>query len=59
VWWTIFTIVDLYIGLIILDTLASSVPPEKMGRLRTAKKIILGLLVISGIVLVVQLIRRF
>jgi hypothetical protein len=59
VWWTIFTIVDLYIGLIILDTLASSVPPEKIGRLRTAKKVILGLLVISGIVLVVQLIRRF
>jgi hypothetical protein len=58
VWWTIFTIVDLYIGLIVLDSLASSVPPEKIRRLQMAKKVILGLLLASGIVLVLQLLRR-
>jgi hypothetical protein len=58
VWWTIFTIVDLYIGLIVLDSLASSVPPEKIRRLQVTKKVILGLLLGSGIVLVLQLVRR-
>ena len=57
-WWTIFTIVDLYIGLIVLDSLASSVPPEKIKRLQVTKKVILGLLLVSGIVLVLQLVRR-
>jgi hypothetical protein len=58
VWWTIFTIVDLYIGLIVLDSLASSVPPEKTRRVQVTKKVILGLLLVSGIVLVLQLVRR-
>ena len=57
-WWTIFTIVDLYIGLIVLDSLASSVPPEKIKRFQVTKKVILGLLLVSGIVLVLQLVRR-
>jgi len=56
--WTIFTAADLYIGLIVLDAMAPSIPAEKLGRLRTARKVVLALLVASGIVLAVQIARR-
>jgi hypothetical protein len=58
-WWTLFTAADLYIGLIVLDAMASSVPPEKLGRLRTARKIVLGLLAASALVFALQLFRRY
>lgn len=58
-WWTIFTIVDLYIGIVVLDAMASSVPPEKLVRLRRARLVILGLLAASAIVLAVQLMHRY
>ena len=57
-WWTIFTAADLYIGLIVLDAMAPSIPAEKLGRLRTARRVILALLVASGIVLAVQIAHR-
>jgi len=57
-WWTIFTAADLYIGLIVLDAMASSIRVEKLGRLRTARKVILALLVVSAIVLALQIARR-
>ncbi len=56
--WTIFTVVDLFIGLFLLDGLAPTLPQEKLPRLRAARKVILGLLIISGIVLVVQIAQR-
>ncbi|HKH98233.1 MAG TPA: hypothetical protein VJ999_03925 [Candidatus Sulfotelmatobacter sp.] len=43
-WWTLFTAVDLYIGVIVLDAMAPSLPPEKRARVRAARKVILGLL---------------
>ncbi len=43
--WTIFTAADLYIGLIVLDAMAPSIPAEKLGRLPVARKVILALLV--------------
>ena len=58
-WWTVFTIVDLYIGVVVLDAMASSLPPEKLARLRRARLVILGLLAASGIVLAAQLAHRY
>jgi hypothetical protein len=58
-WWTLFTAADLYVGLIVLDAMASSVPPEKLSRLRTARKIVLGLLAASALVFATQLLRHF
>jgi hypothetical protein len=57
-WWTIFTAADLYIGLIVLDAMAPSIPAEKLGRLRSARRVILALLVVSAIVLALQIARR-
>ena len=57
-WWTIFTAADLYIGLIVLDAMAPSIPAEKLGRLRSARRVILALLVVSAIVLALQIVRR-
>jgi cell division protein FtsL len=57
-WWTIFTGIDLYIGLIILDTLKGSVPPEKQKRLATVRKITIALLAVTVVVLIAQIIRR-
>jgi len=57
-WWTIFTAADLYIGLIVLDAMAPSIPSEKLGRLRMARKLVLALLVASAIVLAVQIAHR-
>lgn len=58
-WWTIFTIVDLYIGIVVLDVMASSVPPEKLVRLRRTRLVILGLIAASAIMLTVQLAHRY
>jgi hypothetical protein len=57
-WWTIFTAADLYIGLIVLDAMAPSIPAEKLGRLRSARRVILALLVVAAIVLALQIARR-
>jgi hypothetical protein len=59
VWWTIFTIVDLYIGVVVLDAMASSLPPEKHARLHKVRLVILGMLAASGIVLAFQLVCRY
>jgi cell division protein FtsL len=59
VWWTIFTAVDLYIGLIIVDSLVGSVPREKLARLAAVRKSILALLILSTLVLAVQIVSRY
>jgi hypothetical protein len=58
VWWTLFTAVDLYIGLIVLDSLAPTLPPEKQRRLASVRKIILALLALAAIVLILQIVKR-
>jgi hypothetical protein len=58
-WWIVFTAVDLYIGLVILDTLIPSLPAEKCYRANLAKKIIVVLLVLLAIALAAVLIRRW
>ena len=39
-WWILFTAADLYIGIIVLDAMASSIPAEKQRRLALVKKIL-------------------
>ena len=58
-WWIVFTAVDLYIGLVILDALVPSLPAEKVPRIKLAKRVIVVLLVLSAIALVVVLIKRW
>ncbi len=57
-WWTIFAGIDLYIGLIVLDSLAGSLPPEKQKRLAAARKIVLAALGATALLLAVQILRR-
>ena len=56
--WTIFTAIDLFIAAFMLDLMSTSVPPEKLPRLRIARHVILGLLGVSIVVLLVQFARR-
>ncbi len=58
-WWTAFAILDLYIGLVVLDAMKPSLLPEKLGRLRVARKVILGLMAICGVVLILQIALRY
>jgi hypothetical protein len=58
-WWIVFTAVDLYIGLVILDILIPSLPAEKRYRANLAKKIVVVLLVLLAIALAAVLIRRW
>ncbi len=58
-WWIVFTAVDLYIGLVILDALAPSLAAEKVPRIKSAKRVIVVLLVLSAIALLVVLIKRW
>ena len=57
--WTIFTAVDLWIGIVLLDMMATTVPPEKLPRLRAARKVVFALLVTSIVVLLAQIARRY
>jgi len=56
--WTIFTAIDLFVGALLLDLMTTSVPPEKLPRLRTARNVSLALFGISIIVLLVQIAIR-
>jgi hypothetical protein len=55
--WTIFTAIDLYVGVVLLDLMAPSVPPERLPLLRKAKKVALILFGASLLVLAVQFAR--
>jgi hypothetical protein len=57
--WTIFTAIDLYIGVVLIDLISTTSPPEKILRLRKARKIALVLLGISVVILAVQIARRY
>ena len=57
--WTIFTAIDLWMGIFLLDMLSTTIPPEKLPRLRKVRRVILVLLVISIVVLLVQIATRY
>lgn len=57
--WTIFTAIDLWMGVFLLDMMSTTVPPVKLPRLRAARKVVLVLLAISIIVLLAQIARRY
>ena len=56
--WTIFTIVDLYVGLVVLKTMESSLPPEKLPRVKIVQKAIWVLLGLSCVWLVLKLLHQ-
>ena len=56
--WTIFTAIDLFIGAFLIDMMSTTVPPEKLPRLRTARNITLLLFGLSIVVLLLQFARR-
>jgi hypothetical protein len=58
-WWIVFTAVELYIGLVVLDALMPSLSAEKRQRARVAKKVVVVLLVVLAIALAAVLIRRW
>lgn len=57
--WTIFTLVDLLLGVLMLDLMTTSVPPEKLARLRLVRNVALGLLALTALVLMLQVARRY
>jgi hypothetical protein len=57
--WTIFTAIDLWMGVFLLDMMSTTVPPEKLPRLRAARKVVLTLLAISIVVLLAQIAKRY
>jgi hypothetical protein len=56
--WTIFTAIDLFIGAFLIDMMSTTVPPEKLPRLRKARNITLILFGISVVVLCAQIASR-
>ena len=54
-WWIVFAAVDVYIGLVVLDLLASSAAPKKMPRIRATRKIMIVTLVVLGFVFVAKI----
>lgn len=40
--WLIFTAIDLYVGVVVIDLMKGAVPPEKLARLAVIKKILIA-----------------
>ena len=57
--WTIFTAIDLFVGVFLLDLMSTTVAAEKLPRLRKARNATLALFGISMIILLVQIARRY
>jgi hypothetical protein len=57
--WTIFTTIDLFVGALLIDMMSTTVPPEKLARLRRARNVMLILFGISVVVLGVQVARKY
>lgn len=53
--WTIFTAIDLFVGALLLDLMTTSVPPEKLPRLRTARNVSLALFGVALLILLAQI----
>jgi len=56
--WTIFAAIDLFVGALLLDLMTTSVPPEKLPRLRAARNVSLVLFGITVLVLLAQIAHR-
>jgi hypothetical protein len=56
--WTIFTAIDLFVGAFLIDMMSTTVPPEKLPRLRKVRNVTLILFGISLVVLCAQIARR-
>jgi hypothetical protein len=56
--WLIFTAIDLYIGVVMVDLLKGSVPPEKLARLAVVKKVLIAATLIVVVMIVVKWVRR-
>ena len=56
--WLIFTAVDIYIGLIVLDQTLPTLPAEKQPRLRMVKKALIASLIVVMIMILVKWIRK-
>jgi len=56
-WWILFTAADLYIGIIVLDAMKSSIPPEKQQRLAVVKKVLWGSIAVLAVAFVVKVWR--
>ena len=54
-WWILFTAADLYIGIIVLDAMASSIPPEKQRRLALVKKVLWVSIAVLAVAFVAKL----
>ncbi len=58
-WWTLFAVADLYIGVIVLDAMAPTLPPEKLPRVRTVRNVLLGLTAVGAVVFLLQMARHY
>jgi hypothetical protein len=56
--WTIFTAIDLFVGALLLNLMTTSVPPEKLPRLRAVRNVSLALFGITLLVLLAQISHR-
>lgn len=57
--WTIFTAIDLFVGALLLDLMTTSVPTEKLPRLRKARNISLALFGATLLILLTQIAHRY
>ena len=58
-WWIAFTAIDLYVGLIILEAMAPSLPAQKLKRVRLARNVVIALLIITMIAFFTVLMKRW
>jgi hypothetical protein len=56
--WLLFTLVDLYVGVVVLDQMMPSLPPEKQGRARIATRILIAATAIVALFTIVKWVRR-
>ncbi|GEM_PF-3697441 len=58
IFWLIFTAVDLYIGVVALDLMKGTVPPEKLPRLAVVKKILIAATLVVVAMIVVKWVKK-
>ncbi len=58
IFWLIFTAVDLYIGVVALDLMKGTVPPEKLPRLAVVKKILIAATLVVVAMIVVKWLKK-
>jgi len=56
--WLLFTLVDLYVGVVVLDQMMPSLPPEKQGRALIAKRILIAATVVVALFTIVKWVRK-